>query len=99
MHKEACGCILRVGIVSGKGPGPMDGELRLQISEEGADAERLAVLAGDVWAELLQLDVKDVTAPQIGEAPPGPGWSVRPLWVPCRSLLASPLRAWARWCL
>ena len=77
----------------------MDGELRLQVSEEGADAERLAVLAGDVGAEFLQLDVEDVTAPQIGEASPGPGWSVRPLWVPCWSLLASPLRACARWCL
>jgi len=49
----------------------MDGELRLQISEEGADAERLAVLAGYLRAELLQLDVEDVTAPRVGETPPG----------------------------
>jgi hypothetical protein len=49
----------------------MDGELRLQISEEGADAERLAMLAGYLRAELLQLDVEDVTAPRVGEAPPG----------------------------
>jgi hypothetical protein len=49
----------------------MDGELRLQISEEGADAERLAMLAGYLRAELLQLDVEDVTAPRAGEAPPG----------------------------
>jgi len=49
----------------------MDGELRLQISEEGADAERLAALTGYLRAELLQLDVEDVAAPQTGEAPPG----------------------------
>ena len=49
----------------------MDLELRLQISEEGADAERLATLTGYLRAELLQLDVEDVTAPQAGEAPPG----------------------------
>ena len=49
----------------------MDGELRLQISEEDADAERLAVLAGYLRAELLELDVEDVTAPQVGELPPG----------------------------
>ncbi len=49
----------------------MDGELRLQISEEGADAERLAMLAGYLRAELLQLDVEDVTAARAGEVPPG----------------------------
>ena len=49
----------------------MDLELRLQISEEGADAERLAGLTGYLRAELLQLDVEDVTALQAGEAPPG----------------------------
>ncbi len=48
----------------------MGGELRLQLSEEGADAERLAVLTGYLRAELLRLDVEDVTAPQAGEAPP-----------------------------
>jgi hypothetical protein len=51
--------------------GPMDRELRLQISEEGADAERLAALAGYLRAELLQLDVADVTAPRVGEPPAG----------------------------
>ena len=40
----------------------MDGELRLHLSEEGADAERLAVLTGYLRAELLQLDVEDVSA-------------------------------------
>jgi hypothetical protein len=49
----------------------MDCELRLQLSEEGADAERLAVLTGYLRAELLQLDVEDVAAPQPGEPPPG----------------------------
>ena len=49
----------------------MDLELHLQISEEGADAERLAALTGYLRAELLQLDVENVTAPQAGEAPPG----------------------------
>jgi hypothetical protein len=49
----------------------MDGELRLQISEDGADAERIAVLSGYLRAELLQLDVEDVTAPQTRDVPPG----------------------------
>jgi hypothetical protein len=49
----------------------MDKDLRLQLSEEGADAERLAVLAGYLRGELLQLDVEDVTALHVGEAPPG----------------------------
>ena len=49
----------------------MDGELHLQIAEEGADAGRLAVLAGYLRAELLQLNVEDVSTPQAGEAPPG----------------------------
>jgi hypothetical protein len=34
----------------------MRGEVRLQLSEEGADAERLDVLTGYVQGELLQLD-------------------------------------------
>jgi hypothetical protein len=49
----------------------MDEELRLQLSEEGADAERLAVLTGYLRAELLQLDVEDVRALSAGEPPPG----------------------------
>ena len=32
----------------------MDGELRLQLSEEGADAERVAALTGYLRSELLQ---------------------------------------------
>jgi hypothetical protein len=51
--------------------GLMDGELRLRLSEEGADAERLAVLTGYLRAELLRLDVEDVSALRAGEPPPG----------------------------
>jgi Effector Associated Constant Component 1 len=49
----------------------LGGELRLEISEEGADAERLAALTGYLRTELLQLDVDGVAAPPGGEAPPG----------------------------
>jgi len=49
----------------------VDGELRLQLSEDGADAERLATLTGYLRAELLRLDVEDVTALPAGEPPPG----------------------------
>jgi hypothetical protein len=49
----------------------MGGELRLQLAEEGADAERLAVLTGYLRGELLQLDVEHVTALRAGEPPPG----------------------------
>lgn len=49
----------------------MDKELRLQLSEEGADAERLAALTGYLRSELLQLDVEDVKALPAGEPPPG----------------------------
>ena len=50
----------------------MDGELRLHLSEEGSDAERLAVLTGYLRAELLQLaDVEEVSALPADEPPPG----------------------------
>ena len=49
----------------------MDGELRLQLSEDGADAEQLATLTSYLRAELLQLDVEDVTALPAGAPPPG----------------------------
>lgn len=65
------GCILFGGRRWWQGVGALGGELRLQISEDGADAERLAVLAGYLRGELLQLDVEDVTALPAGEAPPG----------------------------
>ena len=49
----------------------MGGQLRLQISEENADAERLALLSGYLRSELLQLDLEDVSAPLDGGPPPG----------------------------
>jgi hypothetical protein len=49
----------------------MGGELRLQISEEDADAERLAVLAGYLRAELVDLDVEGVAWLPAGEPPAG----------------------------
>lgn len=49
----------------------MDQELRLQLDEDGADAERRSALAGFLRNELLQLDVDDVTVLREGEPPPG----------------------------
>ena len=49
----------------------MDDEVRLELSEDGADAERLGELTGFLRQELLQLDVEDVTPLRTGEAPPG----------------------------
>jgi hypothetical protein len=47
------------------------GELRLQLAEDGADAERLDELTSFLRAELLQLEVEDVTRLRAGEPPPG----------------------------
>jgi hypothetical protein len=47
----------------------MNGEVLLRLSEDGADAERLDALTGYLRAELLQLDVDDVTPAQAGEVP------------------------------
>ncbi len=49
----------------------MDGEVRLQLVEDGADAERLDTLTGYLRSELLQLDVDDVSRVQTGDVPPG----------------------------
>jgi hypothetical protein len=49
----------------------MAGELCLQLSEEGADAERLVALTTYLRTELLRLEVEDVSVPQVGEPPPG----------------------------
>lgn len=46
-------------------------QLRVQLCEEGADAERLDSLTGFLRSELLQLDVADVTALRAGDPPPG----------------------------
>jgi hypothetical protein len=47
------------------------GELRLHVSEDGADAERLDALTGFLRQELLQLDVDDASALPVGKPPPG----------------------------
>lgn len=49
----------------------MGSEMRLHLSEDGADAERLDALTGYLRQELLQLDVEDVTALPAGKPPPG----------------------------
>jgi len=49
----------------------MGGGLRVQITEEGADAEQVTVLARYLRAELLRLDVEEVTAVEAGGPPPG----------------------------
>ena len=49
----------------------MMGELRVELAEAGADAERLDTLTGYLRDELLQLDVEDVTALRAGQPPPG----------------------------
>ena len=49
----------------------MDGDLRLLLEEEGADAERVDVLTGHLRRELAQLDVERVGPLPAGEAPPG----------------------------
>jgi hypothetical protein len=49
----------------------MGDRLRVQLSEEGADAERLDTLTGYLRGELLQLDVGDVAALRAGAPPPG----------------------------
>jgi hypothetical protein len=49
----------------------MDGQLRVQVSEDGADAARLDAVTGYLRQDLLQLDVDDVTAQPTGPPPPG----------------------------
>lgn len=49
----------------------MDGELRLFLEEDGADAERIDQLTGHLRRELGQLEVEDVRGLPTGEAPPG----------------------------
>jgi hypothetical protein len=46
-------------------------ELRLQLSESGADAERLDTLTRYLRQELVDLGVGDVTAQPAGPPPPG----------------------------
>lgn len=49
----------------------MGGEVRLELAEDGADAERLEEVTGFLRRELLQLDVANVAAVPAGEPPPG----------------------------
>lgn len=49
----------------------MGGELRLDLSEDGADAERVAALTGFLRRDLLQLDVEEVRGAPAGAPPPG----------------------------
>lgn len=49
----------------------MGDALRVELAEDGADAERLDTLTRYLRQELLQLDVEDVTARRAGEPPPG----------------------------
>jgi hypothetical protein len=48
-----------------------DRAMRLELTEEDADAERLDELSGYLRTELLQLDVDDVTSVRAGPPPPG----------------------------
>jgi len=49
----------------------MSSEVRVHLSEDGADADRLEMLTGFLRQELLQLDVEAVTALSAGKPPPG----------------------------
>jgi len=49
----------------------MDGELRLRVAEEGADAERVDAVTSYLRNNLIQLDVEDVAALPAGPPPPG----------------------------
>jgi hypothetical protein len=49
----------------------VDGELRVLLSEDGADAERIDTLTGHLRRELDQLDVEEVRPLPAGQAPPG----------------------------
>ena len=49
----------------------MDGELRLLVTEDGADAERVDLLTGHLRRDLDQLDVDDVRPLAGGAAPAG----------------------------
>ncbi|GGS65300.1 hypothetical protein GCM10010206_29730 [Streptomyces cinerochromogenes] len=54
-----------------EGAEPVDRHLLILLSEEGAEAERVAELTGYLREELLALDVDDVTAVPRGQPPPG----------------------------
>ncbi|WP_051814633.1 hypothetical protein [Streptomyces iakyrus] len=54
-----------------EGADTVENELRILLTEEDAEAERIAELTGYLRQELLDLDVDDVTALPGGEVPPG----------------------------
>ena len=64
------GAWCRITLCLGRG-WRMDRGLRVQLSEEDADAERLDELTSSLRQELLQLDVEDVTSLRAGAPPPG----------------------------
>jgi hypothetical protein len=84
----------------------MDGELRVYLSEDGADDEHLDVLTGHLRRELLELDIDDATALRAGQPPPGArafdvavvGGLVVTLGQSAEALrqVASMIRAWLR---
>jgi hypothetical protein len=49
----------------------MDGIVQIQLSEEGADAERLDTLTGYLRQELLDLDAGQVSPLRAGDSPAG----------------------------
>jgi hypothetical protein len=49
----------------------MDGIVQIELSEEGADAERLDILTGYLRQELLDLDAGQVRPLRAGEVPAG----------------------------
>lgn len=49
----------------------MNGQLTILLSEEEADAERVAELTGYLREELLDVEVDDVSEVPAGEVPPG----------------------------
>jgi hypothetical protein len=72
----------------------MGDRLRVQLSEEGADAERLDTLTGYLRGELLQLDVGD--GRPAGRCARAGRWT-RPRLEGCWSLSVIPLTACGRW--
>ncbi|QIJ62002.1 hypothetical protein [Streptomyces sp. JB150] len=54
-----------------EGAEPVSDQLLILLSEEGAEAERVAELTGYLREELLDLDVDDVTPVPAGEVPLG----------------------------
>ena len=51
--------------------GQVDGQVRVTLSEDEADAERIDALANLLRADLLELKVDDVRRLRTGDAPPG----------------------------